>query len=85
MQNNRNNIRTDRFGNPYQLLTAIQQVSKDGEAVNSQVCFAELGGKIYKIEVSERQKELAEKHAGKTASWVKITLVKKRKPSVTSM
>ncbi len=58
------NISTDRFGNPYQLIGC--KPNKKGFPVG----YAELGGKLYKIEPSEAKKEGVD-------FWVKITAVKK--------
>lgn len=57
-------IRTDRFGNPYQVVGCKD--NKNGFAVG----YVELGGKLYKIEPSKADKD-------GVSVWVKITLVKK--------
>jgi len=77
-----NNIRNDRFGNPYQLITALQVVTKEGEAIEAYKGFIELKGQLYKLEISTRQKE---HKSGKDGMWVKVTAVKKNKPSNMSM
>ncbi|WP_406843565.1 hypothetical protein [Flavobacterium soyae] len=59
-------ISTDRFGNPFQLIGC-----KDKRGTGFFSGYCELGGKLYKIEPSEAQKE-------GVGYWVKITLVKKR-------
>ena len=73
-------IRNDRFGNPYQLKTLVQAVNKkSGELLDG--CYkgyVELGGKLYKIEVSPRQKEMSAKYEGKDGLWCKVTAVKKQ-------
>lgn len=66
MAQNQARISTDKFGNPYQLVAC-----KDKKSTGYGVGYAELGGKLYKIEPSPAQKE------GVT-DWVKITLMKKR-------
>ena len=73
MQNNKKFISNDRFGQPYQVVGCKPNKN------NADFCagYAELGGKLYKIEPSKAEKE------GVTA-WVKITLVKKR-PTSSSM
>ena len=65
-------ISTDRFGNPYQLISC-----KDKKGTGFAFGYVELGGKLYKVEPSEAQKD-------GVMYWVKITLVKKR-PSASSM
>ena len=67
-----NRISTDRFGNPYQLIGC-----KDKKGTGFSSGYVELGGKLYKVEPSQAQKDGVE-------FWVKITLVKK-KPSHSSM
>ncbi len=62
---NKRRISTDRFGNPYQLIGC--KPNKGGFPVG----YVELGGKLYKIEPSESNKE-------GVAMWCKITLVKKQ-------
>lgn len=64
-------IKNDRFGNPYQVIGC--KPNKGGFPVG----YVELGGKLYKIEPSESQKE-------GVAMWVKVTAVKKNARS-TSM
>lgn len=64
-------ISIDRFGNPYQLVGC--KINEKGFSKG----YAELGGKLYKIEPSEAQKD-------GVGFWVKITLVKKR-PDVNNM
>jgi len=59
-------VRTDKFGNPTMLVGC--KPNKKNDAFNKG--YAELGGKLYKIEVSEATKE-------GYAYWVKITKVKK--------
>lgn len=58
-------IQTDRFGNAYQLVGC--KPNKNGFSVG----YAELGGKLYKIEPSEASKE-------GISHWVKITKVDKK-------
>ena len=58
-------IKTDRFGNPYQLIGC--KVNQKGFAAG----YVELGGKLYKVEPSVSQNE-------KYGYWVKITLAKKK-------
>lgn len=78
-------INSDKNGNPYQLKTAVQIVTKDGEAIEAYKAFVELGGKLYKLEISPRQKELTGKNEGKSAMWVKVTLMKKQHNQPKSM
>lgn len=76
-------VRNDRFGNAYQLKTAMEKTDKKtGEIVEN--CFStycELGGKLYKIEISPRVKETK---TGGNAVWVKVTKVTQQKQN-TSM
>lgn len=62
----RKRISTDRFGNPYQLVGC-----KDKKGNGFASGYIELGGKLYKIEPSEAQKE-------GVMYWVKVTQVKKQ-------
>lgn len=59
-------IKTDRFGNPYQVIGCKD--NRNGYPVG----YAELGGKLYKVEPSESKNE-------KYSHWVKLTLVKKQR------
>lgn len=65
-------IKNDRFGNPFQLKTAMEKIDKKtGEIVSD--CFqtyVELGKQLYKIEISPRVKETK---TGGNAVWVKVT------------
>lgn len=74
-QNNNNRtpyIKNDRFGNPFQLKTAMEKTDKKtGEVITD--CFqtfVELGKQLYKIEISPRVKETK---SGGNAVWVKVT------------
>lgn len=58
-------IKNDRFGNPYQVIGLKD--NKNGYPVG----YVELGGKLYKLEPSESQKE-------GVSSWLKVTQVKKQ-------
>lgn len=58
-------IKNDRFGNPYQVIGC--KPNKGGFPVG----YVELGGKLYKIEPSDAQKD-------GVAMWVKVTQVKKQ-------
>ena len=60
------NIRTDRFGNPFQLVGM-----RDKKGNGFPFGYAELKGQLYKVEVCESKKDGVE-------SWVKITKVSKR-------
>ncbi|MFN5771563.1 hypothetical protein [Flavobacterium sp.] len=60
-------ISTDRFGNPYQVVGL-----KDTKGTGFPKGYAELGGKLYKIEVSDSKKEGVE-------AWVRITRVEQNK------
>lgn len=61
-----NNVKTDRFGNPYQLIGCKE--NKNGFPVG----YVELGGKLYKIEPSEAKKD-------GFLYWVKVTRVDQKK------
>lgn len=61
-----NNVKTDRFGNPYQLVSCKE--NKNGFPVG----YVELGGKLYKIEPSEAKKD-------GVLYWVKVTKVDQKK------
>lgn len=65
MANNR--ISTDRFGNPYQI------VGCKVNAKNSAFCagYVELGGKLYKLEPSNANKDGIK-------AWIRVTQVKKQ-------
>lgn len=58
-------IKNDRFGQPYQVIGCKE--NKNGYPVG----YAELGGKLYKIEPSDSNKDGVK-------TWVKITQVKKQ-------
>lgn len=76
--NNAPRISVDRFNNPYQLKTLVQKTDKKtGELVDAYAGYVELGGKLYKVEVSNREKEMTGKNEGKAGMWFKITHVKK--------
>lgn len=79
-QRNTQQVNMDRFGNPYILKTAKEVVNKKtGEVIhNNFKCYAEVDGKLLKIEISERKKELKD---GGNGVWVKITKVKKQSQS----
>ncbi|UUF13244.1 MULTISPECIES: hypothetical protein [Flavobacterium] len=66
------NIRTDRFGNPYQVVGC-----RDKKGNGFAFGYVELGGKLYKLEPSPANKEGVE-------MWIKVTAVKKQSRS-TSM
>lgn len=66
--------RSDRFGNQYVLKTAYAVTDKQGNELPIYKCFIEVGGKLVKIEISERKKETKR---GGSAMWVKATSVKK--------
>lgn len=59
-------INTDKFNNPYQLISC-----KDKKGTGFASGYVELGGKLYKVEPSVAQKD-------GVMFWCKITLVKKR-------
>ena len=65
-------ISNDRFGNPYQLKLAETVVNKkSGEVINNNFAtYFELGGKLYKVEVSPAQKEGKRGNGG---VWIKVT------------
>jgi hypothetical protein len=58
-------IKTDRFGNPFQVIGC--KPNKGGFPVG----YVELGGKLYKLEPSDSQKD-------GVAAWVRVTQVKKQ-------
>ena len=62
-------IQNDRFGNPYQIIGC-----RDKKGSGFSKGYIELGGKLYKLEPSEAQKEGVE-------FWVKVTQVKKNNNS----
>lgn len=68
-------IKNDRFGNKFQLKTAMEKVDKKtGEVVeNCFSTFVEIGKSLYKIEISPRVKETK---SGGNAVWVKVTALK---------
>lgn len=66
------NIRTDKFGNPY-----IVVGCKDKKGTGFPKGYVELGGKLYKLEPSDSQKE-------GTAMWIRVTRVNKNRQN-TSM
>lgn len=71
------NIKTDRFGRPYQLKKLSNSTTKDGELLDGcNYGFLEIGGKSFKIETSPCNKE--DKNGG-TSLWMKITKIEKRK------
>ena len=71
MENRQSRISTDRFGNPYQLISC--KGNKNGFPVG----YITLGGKLYKIEPSPAQKD-------GVLFWVKVTAIKKQ-PTQSSM
>ena len=71
-------ISTDRFGNAYQLKFAAQVTNrKTGEEVNAFKTYVEIGGKLYKVEVSEATKTKEIKGVETAGMWVKVTAQKK--------
>lgn len=60
-------ISTDRFGNSYQVVGCKE--NRGGYPVG----YAEIGGKLYKIEPSDSNKDGVK-------MWVKITLMKNDRP-----
>lgn len=77
-------ISSDRFGNPFQLKFAAQVVNrKSGEVIeNAYKQYFELGGQLYKVEVSKAAKTKDVKGVTLEGVWVKVTKVKK--PAATS-
>ena len=76
--NQTSSIRTDKFGNPYQLKLAGQVTNKkSGEIIeNAFKCYFEAsGGKLYKVEVGMANKQTKD---GRNGVWVKMTSVKKQ-------
>lgn len=63
--NNKIQIRNDKFGNPYQLVGC--KVNEKGFSKG----YIELGGKLYKVEPSLSSNE-------KYSYWCKVTQVKKQ-------
>jgi hypothetical protein len=77
-----NRIQTDKFGNPVQLKTALQVVSKKGgEVLPIYKTWLEVGGKLIKVEISHRNKE---HKSGREGMWVKFTAMSKRPQSRSS-
>ena len=75
MYNRQPNIKTDRFGNAYQLKLAKQVTNrKTGEQVDAYATYVELGGKLYAIEIC--QANANDKREG--GLWVKVTHKKKQ-------
>lgn len=66
-------IKTDKFGNPYQVV-GLKDEKNDGKFPKG---YVELGNNLYKIEVSEAQKD-------GVVLWCRVTKVKKN-PTHTSM
>lgn len=66
MANYNQRISTDKFGNPYQIIGM-----KDKKGTGFPRGYVELGGKLYKIEVSDSKKDGVE-------AWVRVTQVKKQ-------
>lgn len=64
MNGQRRFLKSDRFGNPYQVIGC--KANKGGYPVG----YVELGGKLYKVEPSKANKEGVE-------MWVKVTQVKR--------
>jgi len=74
--NRQNRVNTDKFGNPNILFTATQVVSKKtGQAYEIYKGFFEQNGQLFKVEISERQKETK---SGLPAKWVKVTKMRKQ-------
>ena len=75
------NVQTDRFGT-YQLKTALEVVDKKtGQIVSGHFkVYFELGGKLYKFEISARKKE---HKSGRDGLWVKATLPNRSNPAAT--
>lgn len=69
-------VRTDRFGNPYILKTAHGVVTKDGQLMEGfYKGYFEQNGQLFKLEISPRNKETKK---GDPAVWFKVTKVKKQ-------
>lgn len=65
-------IKTDRFGNPYQVVGC-----RDKKGTGFPVGYVELKGQLYKLEPSSAKKDGVE-------AWIKVTAVKKQ-PTHSSM
>lgn len=74
-------ISQDRFGNSYQLKFAGQVINrKSGEVLDSiYETYIELGGKLYKIEISNANKTKLKKGTEVSGLWVKVTKKEQRK------
>lgn len=77
MGQNRNNVRTDRFGNPTELKRMYRAVNKKtGEEVEgAYVTYFEIAGKRYKIETSPCT---TQKEGKPHQRWAKVTRIQKR-------
>lgn len=64
-------VKNDRFGNPFQNVKC--KMNKN----NYPVGYAELGGKLYKIEPSTESS--TDNKTGEEIAWVRITKVNKQK------
>jgi hypothetical protein len=76
--NSRVRITNDRFGNPQQIKTAYQAIDKKNGGQLLDGCYKayfELGGKLYKVETSPRNKETKN---GNPAIWMRVTQVRKQ-------
>jgi len=80
MQSKFNNVRTNRFGDPEQLISAEGVVSKQGELLPIYKGYVELGGSLYKLEISSAKQE---SKRGRPRKWVKVTKLSKRKQHAT--
>lgn len=63
-------VRTDRFGNSYTLKRTTKKKGKTGDTEFNHAYF-EIGKQLYKIEVSEAEKEGKYENSGDY--WVKVT------------
>lgn len=66
MSQNKKLIKTDRFGNPFQVIGC-----RDKKGNGFPVGYVELGGKLYKLEPSQANKDGVD-------TWIRVTAVKKQ-------
>lgn len=75
------NAKTDRFGNSYKLISLAQVVTKTGDTLPIYSGIVEIGGKQYKIEVSNSNKTATRRGQEVDKKWCKITNQKKITPT----
>ena len=74
-------VQTDRFGNETQLLSLKEKISK-GEIINGvYVGYLEVKGVLFKLEVSNANREFETKGKKVSGKWCKVTKMEKRRES----